>query len=44
LDEVEKEYILRAYETTGRNKSQTAKALRISLNTLRRRLEAYKAN
>jgi two-component system response regulator AtoC len=41
LEQVERAYILRAYEHTGRNKSQTARLLDIGLNTLRRRLESY---
>jgi DNA-binding NtrC family response regulator len=41
LSEVEKGHILKVYEQTGRNKSQTAKLLGIGLNTLRRRLEVY---
>ncbi len=41
LNVVEKNYILRAYEATGRNKSQTAKLLGLGLNTLRRKLESY---
>lgn len=43
LEQVEKAYILRIYEHTGRNKSQTARLLGIGLNTLRRRLESYGA-
>ena len=43
LEQVEKAYILRIYEHTGRNKSQTARLLDIGLNTLRRRLESYGA-
>jgi transcriptional regulator with PAS, ATPase and Fis domain len=38
LGEVEKDHILKVYERTGRNKSQTAKLLAIGLNTLRRKL------
>jgi len=41
LAEVEKSYILRAYDSTGRIKSHTAKLLGIGLNTLRRKLDAY---
>lgn len=41
LSEVEKNHILRAYERTGRNKSQTARLLEIGLNTLRRKLRTY---
>ena len=43
LEQVEKAHILRIYEHTGRNKSQTARLLDIGLNTLRRRLESYGA-
>jgi DNA-binding NtrC family response regulator len=41
LAEIEKNHILKAYHHTGRNKSQTAKALGIGLNTLRRKLTSY---
>ncbi|MBC8432358.1 MAG: sigma-54-dependent Fis family transcriptional regulator [Desulfobacterales bacterium] len=41
LTQVEKTLILRAYEQTGCNKSQTAKLLGIGLNTLRRKLKSY---
>ncbi len=41
LADVEKSCILAAYESTGRNKAQTAKQLQIGLNTLRRKLESY---
>ncbi len=41
LADVEKAHILTAYERLGRNKSATARALGIGLNTLRRRLVAY---
>ena len=41
LADVEKAHILRVYQHFGQNKSQTAKALGIGLNTLRRKLEAY---
>jgi two-component system response regulator AtoC len=41
LAELEKSYILAAYESTGQNKAQTAKQLRIGLSTLRRKLESY---
>ena len=34
-------HILKVYEQTGRNKSETAKLLEIGLNTLRRKLEEY---
>jgi DNA-binding NtrC family response regulator len=38
---VEKAHVLKAYEQTGRIKTQTAKLLSIGLNTLRRKLNAY---
>ncbi len=41
LEEVEKAHILNVYEQLNQNKSQTAKALGIGLNTLRRKLAAY---
>jgi two-component system response regulator AtoC len=41
LEEVEKAHILSVYQQLNRNKSQTAKALGIGLNTLRRKLAAY---
>ncbi|MDA8139113.1 MAG: sigma-54 dependent transcriptional regulator [Desulfobacteraceae bacterium] len=41
LAEVEKEHILALYQQLDQNKSQTAKALGIGLNTLRRKLEEY---
>jgi len=41
LEEVEKTHILHAYNQLDRNKSQTAKALGIGLNTLRRKLASY---
>ena len=41
LAELEKSYILAAYESTGQNKAQTAKQLWIGLSTLRRKLESY---
>jgi DNA-binding NtrC family response regulator len=41
LEEVEKAHILIAYNQLDRNKSQTAKALGIGLNTLRRKLANY---
>ncbi|NQT69450.1 MAG: sigma-54-dependent Fis family transcriptional regulator [Desulfobacteraceae bacterium] len=44
LTQVEKTLILRAYEQTGCNKSQTAKLLGIGLNTLRRKLKSYGEN
>ena len=41
LENIEKDYILRAYDGTNKNKVQTARILGIGLNTLRRRLESY---
>jgi DNA-binding NtrC family response regulator len=41
LAAVEKEYILKVYEQTGRNRAQTSNLLGIGLNTLRRRLDDY---
>jgi DNA-binding NtrC family response regulator len=41
LAHVEKNYILKVYEETGRNKTQAALLMEISLNTLRRKLESY---
>ena len=41
LAQVEKTLILRAYDQTNHNKSQAAKLLGISLNTLRRKLKSY---
>jgi DNA-binding protein Fis len=41
LGEVEKAHILDVYGQLKRNKSRTAKALGIGLNTLRRKLAAY---
>jgi DNA-binding NtrC family response regulator len=41
LAQVERAHILRVYEQTGGNKSETAKLLGIGSNTLRRKLEEY---
>ena len=41
LAEVEKSHILEAYDRMDKNKSHTARALGIGLNTLRRKLESY---
>jgi transcriptional regulator with PAS, ATPase and Fis domain len=41
LAEVERTHIVRIYDQTGRNKSQTARLLGIGMNTLRRQLESY---
>lgn len=38
---LEKKHILSVYESTGQNKSKTARLLDISLKTLRRKIEAY---
>jgi two-component system response regulator AtoC len=43
LHEVEKKYILDTYDRLGKNKTQTARALGIALNTLRSKLESYGA-
>jgi len=44
LDQMEKSHILSVYEQMNRNKSRTARALGIGLNTLRRKLESYGVN
>jgi two-component system response regulator AtoC len=44
LGQVEKNHILRVYNRLGKNKSRTARALGIGLNTLRRKLESYGIN
>ena len=41
LEDVERQHILHAYNHLNHNKSQTAKALGIGLNTLRRKLASY---
>jgi transcriptional regulator with PAS, ATPase and Fis domain len=41
LAHMEREYILKVYEQTGKNKLRTAKLLGIGLNTLRRKLSSY---
>lgn len=41
MAEVEKEHILKVYNLLNRNKSHSAKALGIGLNTLRRKLDSY---
>lgn len=41
LSEIERKYILDVYHKTGCNKSETARQLKIGLNTLRRKLQAY---
>jgi DNA-binding NtrC family response regulator len=37
----ERDYILKIYERSGRNKTLTAKLLGIGVNTLRRKLDGY---
>ncbi len=41
IKEMEKNYIHKVYDQTGRNKSEAARLLGISLNTLRRKLDSY---
>jgi len=41
LAEAERSHILRVYNSTGGNKTQSAKILEIGLNTLRRKLKSY---
>jgi two-component system response regulator AtoC len=41
LHQIEKKYILKVYKKFGENKSQTARALGIALNTLKSKLETY---
>jgi DNA-binding NtrC family response regulator len=41
LAQVEKNYILEAYRKMDRNKSRTARKLKIGLNTLRRKIQTY---
>ena len=41
LQVVEKEHIIKVYESTERNKAKTASLLAIGLNTLRRKLKSY---
>jgi DNA-binding NtrC family response regulator len=41
LYEIEKNHILKVYQITGCNKSETARRLEIGLNTLRRKLQSY---
>jgi DNA-binding NtrC family response regulator len=41
LSEVEKNHILKVYNNTDCNKSETARRLEIGLNTLRRKLKSY---
>jgi DNA-binding NtrC family response regulator len=42
LDEVEREHILRALEITNGNRTQAAQLLKISIRTLRNKLNEYK--
>jgi transcriptional regulator with PAS, ATPase and Fis domain len=44
FDQVGKNHILSVYDQMDRNKSRTARALGIGLNTLRRKLESYGVN
>ncbi len=41
LADIEREYILKVYSMTGKNKAKTARQLGIGLNTLRRKLRSY---
>ena len=41
LGEIEKAHILKIYDQTNKNKTQTADLLKIGLNTLRRKLDSY---
>jgi transcriptional regulator with PAS, ATPase and Fis domain len=41
LQQIEKKYILEVYKKFGKNKSQTARALGIALNTLKSKLATY---
>ena len=41
LAEVQKRHLLQVYEATGRNKTRTAKLLKIDLRTVRRLLHRY---
>ncbi|MEJ2655861.1 MAG: sigma-54 dependent transcriptional regulator, partial [Desulfobacterales bacterium] len=41
LSEIEKSHIIKVYDLTDQNKSQTARLLGIGLNTLRRKLKSY---
>ena len=42
LEQLEKDHIFKVYNLMDKNKSRTARALGIGLNTLRRKLESYK--
>lgn len=44
IGQVEKKHILNVYKKLKKNKSQTARVLGISLNTLRNKLESYRVN
>jgi DNA-binding protein Fis len=41
LAEAEKQFILKTYEYTSGNKSQTAKILDVAINTVRKKLASY---
>lgn len=41
LDEVEKRYILHVFETTGSNKTLTARILGVDRKTVYRKLQTY---
>ncbi|MGD9974073.1 MAG: sigma-54-dependent transcriptional regulator [Desulfatirhabdiaceae bacterium] len=41
LADIEKDHIIKAYRHTGNNKLQTTRLLKISMNTLRRKLQSY---
>jgi DNA-binding NtrC family response regulator len=41
LEEVEKDYILKVYNQTGKNKLQTARILGMNVTTLRRKMKSY---
>jgi DNA-binding NtrC family response regulator len=44
LDELEKQAILSALRTTGGNRTKTADLLKISIRTLRNKLQEYRAS
>ncbi|MFY9222538.1 MAG: sigma-54 dependent transcriptional regulator [Blastocatellia bacterium] len=44
LEELEKQYIEKIYNQLGKNQTHTARALNISLTTLKRKLKDYKIN
>jgi DNA-binding NtrC family response regulator len=43
LDELERRAILRALQATGGNRTKTAELLKISIRTLRNKLQEYRA-